>query len=556
MSDPTEPQWHLLPDQPEQFFSLSGEYDVRDLKRSYNALIRKFKPEKFPEEFQRIRAAYERLNDALRYGETPHSETLTSGLQFEWSDLETPKENPTSEQQAFETPVFNDDSESTGAKPTPPVEPLSLRERLKQESLQDLYTELKSKPLKTPYDFYALAVLSDLLLEAEYSFPQWLLEGLKAHPEEPALFELLHQFFVSSRSIDGIEELLEATSRVIRSDRYYYLTEAAWDRLLREKPFAVFMRTLESCEMNLLDHQVDHLLVFYIHILKAALWKAGKTWIKNTFAQIEEHIDRMPFWLEQEYEFLYVIKGYQEQRNEFVSGGPLRAMIDRTIVDYCTLNEQDADRSFLECQHSLVAQREELLEEFDISSGGIEAILGLWDTIADDVFTRIDSEFTRFDQEDLEQRTRQLVDQVFEKGAGAEYRMAVQIPWLSFALIFVISAMIALLCLIFKGESISGSLLIIGCLLILNGIVFIVSDLAADLATAEFYRSWWRFKLMDFYQTAWFPLIQVATELKQINKTRHGKKQIRNLDEIANLVSKDVGLWFYATAQRLLAACH
>jgi len=66
MSDAGDPQWDLLPDHPEQFFSLSGEYDVRDLKRSYNRLIKRFKPEKFPEEFQRIRAAYERLNDALR----------------------------------------------------------------------------------------------------------------------------------------------------------------------------------------------------------------------------------------------------------------------------------------------------------------------------------------------------------------------------------------------------------------------------------------------------------------------------------------------------------
>ena len=67
MTEPSEPLWELLPHAPERFFGLSGDFDLRDLKRSYNRMIRQFKPEKFPEEFQRIRGAYESLSDALRY---------------------------------------------------------------------------------------------------------------------------------------------------------------------------------------------------------------------------------------------------------------------------------------------------------------------------------------------------------------------------------------------------------------------------------------------------------------------------------------------------------
>src|SRR3954469_5292635 len=65
---PAEPDWSCLPHDPQRFFGLSAEFDRRDLKRRYNELIRRFKPEKYPAEFQRIRAAYEELENAIRYG--------------------------------------------------------------------------------------------------------------------------------------------------------------------------------------------------------------------------------------------------------------------------------------------------------------------------------------------------------------------------------------------------------------------------------------------------------------------------------------------------------
>ena len=151
MSDPGEPQWHLLPDQPEQFFSLTGEYDVRDLKRSYNALIRRFKPEKFPEEFQRIRAAYERLNDALRYGETSQSNTLPPQTQFDWSAPPAPQQ-PAHELPEEETllPPQGSSQEEPHSESAPLIEFPEWYERVKQEPLPELYEELQSLPFKTP----------------------------------------------------------------------------------------------------------------------------------------------------------------------------------------------------------------------------------------------------------------------------------------------------------------------------------------------------------------------------------------------------------------------
>jgi len=489
----------------------------------------------------------------MRYGETPRSASQFPHLQFNWEDL-SPPEKP-QPQQSPKQPPSRDSDPDEFSDSAPLVDFVQLYERTRDEPLPDLYAELKSLPQKTPFDYYALAVISDLLVEEEFSFPYWLLKGLQVHHEEPALFILLHQYFVSVQTIEGLDQLLVQTARVVRTDRFYYLTENAWDRLLREAPFETFRRVLETCEMHLLDHEVDHLLVFYVHLLKAAIWKADPNWLRTTFAQLEEHVDRMPFWLELEFEFLFVLKSYQENRADFLTGGPVRKLIDQSIIDYCTQSEQVADRSFLECQHALVSQRDELMREFKLPAVGCETAVIVWETIAADVFQRMDEKLVPTDPAVLSERTRQLARRLFDEGNGAEYKKAVQIPWLSFALFFLISVMVAMTVLIYKSDTISGTLLVIGSLLLINGVAFIACLVVADVVAQEFYESWWRRQLMTFYQSYWYPLPQLAAELKRLNGSYDGTQQFRGLNEVASRIRTDAGLWFYSTAQRLLSSC-
>ena len=53
-----EPIWEHLPADPEKFFGLADDFKRNDLKRGYTKLIKRFKPDKFPREFQLIRAAF------------------------------------------------------------------------------------------------------------------------------------------------------------------------------------------------------------------------------------------------------------------------------------------------------------------------------------------------------------------------------------------------------------------------------------------------------------------------------------------------------------------
>src|SRR5436190_22187293 len=86
MTEPAnDPDWSLLPHDPVRFFGLPDGFDRRELKRRYNQLIRRFKPEKHPQEFQRIRAAYEQLDSGIRYG-LGIQFSSDSPEEYRWSD--------------------------------------------------------------------------------------------------------------------------------------------------------------------------------------------------------------------------------------------------------------------------------------------------------------------------------------------------------------------------------------------------------------------------------------------------------------------------------------
>lgn len=61
MSSQEEPDFDRLPQDPLGFFGLGADFDPKDLRRRYTRLIRRFKPERDPEAFQKIRSAYEAL---------------------------------------------------------------------------------------------------------------------------------------------------------------------------------------------------------------------------------------------------------------------------------------------------------------------------------------------------------------------------------------------------------------------------------------------------------------------------------------------------------------
>ncbi|QDU58033.1 J domain-containing protein [Aeoliella mucimassa] len=147
---PDAPQWDLLPHDPIGFFELEEGFGRKDLKRAYNRLLRVYKPEKFPQEFQKIRSAYEELDEQLRYhgGATKRQRSAVP------QDWQTDAEPATNRESAA-------GSGQTVGQPAPKTK--RLVDRVADESPAKLFAELKERADKSPYEYYALALLSDLV---------------------------------------------------------------------------------------------------------------------------------------------------------------------------------------------------------------------------------------------------------------------------------------------------------------------------------------------------------------------------------------------------------
>jgi hypothetical protein len=354
--DETKVDWNLLPHSPHAFFGLGKNFDRKDLKRKYNLLIRQFKPEKHPAEFQRIRAAYELLDNQLRYGTQV---TLPSAMRqsYEWQTEETPVANVVQEKAASQE----------AAKSQPKRRP-SLPELLAQQPLAEVYQQLAKKPEKRPFNFYALAVMSDIVEKEKLHFANWLLKGLTACPGDRGLMSLLYEYLRGPVPEAAMGGLLVATSKAIANDRFYAMTESLWQRYLRAKSFREFRATLEKCEANLRDVHIDCRLAFSIEILKSAIWSADLEWIEQVMLLIDENFERIPYHVQYDIDILQMLKRYIDQRSKFLSGHPTRQTIDRALRAYFMEDQAVGDREIIACQVQIAADPAGVLAAFPVDS--------------------------------------------------------------------------------------------------------------------------------------------------------------------------------------------
>ncbi len=374
------PDWNLLPHSPQAFFHLEEGFDRKDLKRSYNRLLRIFKPEKFPQEFQRIRGAYEQLDNQLRYG-AQFSQGESARETYAWvtdvlpEDLRTPQQAGPSKPESSRSKVSRR---------------LPLHARVQQEPLPEIYQSLSKKDNKTAYDYYALAVMSDLVHRQEkLRFARWILAGIKALPNEHGLYSLLSEYFRSPIPSETIPELLIACSEVVVSDRFFALTESLWLRMLREWSFQDFRATLEKCETQLQGISIDGRLAFSIEILKTAIWNADREWIDKTMSLIDENFERIPYHVEHDVDLLEMLKRYIDCRKDFIQKHPLRQKIDSAIQVYFSEDQQTGDLAVLEAQIAIAQNPDTLVEAFPYTNEEEHnSLFTVWSVISEDVAER------------------------------------------------------------------------------------------------------------------------------------------------------------------------
>lgn len=363
MTEPTDPNWNLLPHDPAGFFALQPDFDRTALKRAYNRLLRIYKPEKYPDEFQRLRAAFEQLDNGLRYG---------------LSQVATPVPDP-----AAWTNTRAAEFKST-------EHTVDWADRLLDEEPRLIFRELAQLERRTPYENYVMAVLSDTFVdESPLRFLRCVLKGLREHPDDPGLTSLLYRYLREPLPFEQIPTILKLISKTVRTDRYYALTEPLWVILLRSARFQKFEQLLTECERNLRAFRIESRLTFYVHLLRPALFRATPEWIDETFAFVNENGRELPPWLEYELEILSALQVYAESRQAFLERHRLFHRLDSVVRTYAVGNSVEFDQAFIACQVDIASSPRDWMEAVDFPATlDLEVILFLWQCFRQEVLER------------------------------------------------------------------------------------------------------------------------------------------------------------------------
>ncbi len=560
MNERGEPRWELLPHDPLGFFGLTGSFDRKALKQRYTELIRRYKPEKYPDEFQKIRAAFDQLDAWLRLGREQQADPAAGpGLFMEQDDLQEPIDHFIC---ALPAPLQPEQERV-----------LHLATRLESEEPSQLYQELEHRQRKSVQDYYALAVLSDLVEPGNrLAFPRWVLEGIKAFPQDRALAALLSETLRQTDFGDDNAAVLLQVSQVITTDQFYYYTEPLWRRVIKREPGADFVAVLAQCEQNLRDHQIEARVAFYVRILRVALWHAPDPWITKSTAYMKEHHDQLSDELEYEMELNLQLARYRGVAHLFRDGSPERESIDGCIRAYCELEEEQAAEHVLRTQLALAAERRSLLDalpfdEVKDHSAAYEALR--WITHASHV--RLGIDWTPPDRDAVWNDTIRFMKAVNSQEDHNTWQLLALLKHiLDFGMLFFLAV----------GVAIPAALMIV--LVATRGLrlpaenpdVFLILSLVAAIictsvlylavlrkrTTTRWFGMWeeriarrkyrrrWRIQVFWFLCRTQYPLEDVRSTLSTIEQQSLGSS--KTVTWLSRFLKQDFGLAFCALASR------
>lgn len=269
------------PTDPQLLLGVSSEISRRDLKRAYARLIKKYKPEHAPEEFRRVRAAYEKLDQQLEWREEhelrrrlfeDESESSSEDRQTRPSGAITsdnnsrndviPPQTSATEPGAFDLDTGEADQIHTGQQGKDRNRQKNPDElwqwALDGGDLQRVYAELldwRRRRSPTEIDFARLYWLTTLVpdLEPDRDPCTWLIEGLRHHRSSHQLFEMLE---TEVRRRDGQVPAVLEDSLIDPGDvawRRVNFAELRWFAARRQGRFDVINQDFQSLKRAFLD---------------------------------------------------------------------------------------------------------------------------------------------------------------------------------------------------------------------------------------------------------------------------------------------------------------
>jgi hypothetical protein len=347
-----QPDWSLLPDRPAEFFELEPDFDQTELKRAYTRLIRRFKPERHPAEFKRIRGAYEALEARLRY----------SGAE------------PAPPEIQFQAPRAAEQARVDAAELVRELGPSAARARLLEQTVRD------------PAAWCAIALIDDALTDDPLAGLRTLIGAAKStggHRSVLALLQgFLHLDIEPKAALEVLQEFARAAARVDRADGYppplfWYFTDRLWCELAAQLPFDTLRDVFERCSELVGDAGRSHEWILKLRLRRRVAFTASAEWLEAVDAELAEQLRNLPRWVADEFDRVLWFDRYREVREEFLAAHPFRAVLDTALVAIVSRDEVDADREVLGALVECVERRDELLEAFGPQDDSVDVALDL-----------------------------------------------------------------------------------------------------------------------------------------------------------------------------------
>ncbi|MFN7733588.1 MAG: hypothetical protein ACK5OB_16950 [Pirellula sp.] len=363
-----DPAWHYLPGNPRAFFGLTGSATREDLKSAYGQCIRRFKPDQYPNEFKKIRAAFDLLDRELRTGVVnvePPTQTPPHSDVKQWLEREPTLESP--------APSIQNEDQSTQLADTVAYEAdsqdLTPRAaaylRIGSTDPKEWYQELLRQPNKSPYDYFVLASLADVLPHADQSFAMWIADGVIAHPRDTQLASLFHALLNDKHlASDEIRELVLRIARGTTPSHFYATTDGLWKRFVVIAPWEDVDATLQACEREWMARGQEGKLPFMIGLMNKAMWRAPIAWLHERKRMIEESHESIQNELEFEHELNCKLLLLREKHVPRLESNPFGRNILAAIRSVSEDSEQQATRNVCQCQLDVLARSQEFLAAF------------------------------------------------------------------------------------------------------------------------------------------------------------------------------------------------
>ncbi len=357
--------WDRLPDEPAKFFGLPPRFDRRALKQRYHFWLQRFKPEKFPEEFRKIRAAYESLDEWLkRFGEDPGSRpqpVVPAPAEIPLPPAEPTSLRPTEESTGSRLPAHSDStvSEPTVPRPLPrPARPrlVSLHQRIQEVPPAELLAQLQEQAWSGADELVRIFLEDVNAGGDEARFLEQLLGAQQRFPRDPRLLDVLREFLDSPEAAAACDRLLPVLFRHASPLQIFLQSPPLWKALAALGDTEAISRLIPQCLAVTVGAARQQRADFERFLMRTFLFQADAGWIASQLAQcgtIEVDVEYTPAE-ETEIRVLEFLLRYRQQRPTFRNGDPLRERCDEVLRAWC-LGADDFEERWLTCCSDIAA---------------------------------------------------------------------------------------------------------------------------------------------------------------------------------------------------------